>query len=59
MAWAPPKGIVPLQCFGLTEKDLPAISEANPDKFGSYAPGTWIPVQYEKSLLAKNPVQPS
>src|SRR5262249_40285471 len=34
------KGNVLLQFCGLTEKDIPAIAEVNPDKFGSLTPGT-------------------
>jgi NDP-4-keto-2,6-dideoxyhexose 3-C-methyltransferase len=49
------KGNVLLQYCGLTTEDIPAIGEVNPDKFGSYAPGTWIPIQNEKDILAKKP----
>lgn len=49
------KGNVLLQYCGLTTDEMPAIGEVNPDKFGAYAPGTWIPIQNEKDVLAKNP----
>lgn len=49
------KGNVLLQYCGLTEKDIACIGEVNPDKFGSYTPGTWIPIIPESELLAQNP----
>lgn len=49
------KGNVVLQYCGLTEKDIPFIGEVNADKFGCYAPGTWIPIIPEEELLAKQP----
>ena len=49
------KGNVLLQYCGLTAKNLPAIGEVNPDKFGSFAPGSWIPIEDEKQVLAKKP----
>lgn len=49
------KGNVLLQYCGLKPDDLFAIGDVNPDKFGSYAPGTWIPIVSEKELLAQNP----
>ncbi len=38
------KGNVLLQYCGLGEADIFAIGDVNPDKFGSYTPGTWIPI---------------
>lgn len=38
------KGNVVLQFCGLSEKELIAIAEVNPDKFGAYTPGTHIPI---------------
>ena len=38
------KGNVLLQFCGLTEKDIPAIAEVNPDKYGRFTPGTGIPI---------------
>ncbi len=49
------KGNVLLQYCGLTEKDIAFVGEVNPDKFGSYTPGTWIPIISEDELLAKRP----
>src|SRR5258708_20711586 len=49
------KGNVLLQYCGLTGKDIPFIGEVNSDKFGSYTPGTWIPLIPEAELLAMKP----
>jgi hypothetical protein len=49
------KGNVILQYCELSEKDIPFIAEVNPDKFGSYAPGTLIPIISEKEAHAMNP----
>jgi NDP-4-keto-2,6-dideoxyhexose 3-C-methyltransferase len=49
------KGNVLLQYCGLTARDIPFIGEVNSDKFGSYAPGTWIPIIAETELLAMKP----
>lgn len=49
------KGNVLLQYCGITPDDLPVIGEVNPDKFGSFAPGTSIPIQPEDEVLASNP----
>jgi len=49
------KGNVLLQYCGLTRKDIPYIGEVNSDKFGSYTPGTWIPIIPEAELLAMKP----
>ena len=38
------KGNVMLQFCGITEKEVTAIAEVNQDKFGSYTPGTHIPI---------------
>ena len=38
------KGNVILQFCGITESLMPAIAEINVDKFGSYTPGTSIPI---------------
>ncbi len=38
------KGNVILQFCNITEKDIPYIAEVNEDKFGSYTPGTLIPI---------------
>src|SRR5207302_6896679 len=49
------KGNVLLQYCGLTVKEIPYIGEVNSDKFGSYTPGTWIPIIPEAELLAMKP----
>lgn len=49
------KGNVLLQYCGLTGNDIPYIGEVNSDKFGSYTPGTWIPIIPESELLAMKP----
>lgn len=49
------KGNVLLQYYGLTKEDIPYIGEVNSDKFGSYTPGTWIPIIPETELLAMKP----
>ncbi len=49
------KGNVLLQYCGFTEKDLPAVGEVNPDKYGALCPGTWIPIRPERELLAEKP----
>lgn len=49
------KGNVLLQYCGLTGEDIAYIGEVNPDKFGAYTPGTWIPIIPESELLARKP----
>ena len=49
------KGNVLLQYCGLTEKEIAGVGEVNADKFGSYTPGTWIPICSEEELLARKP----
>lgn len=49
------KGNVVLQFCGLTAKDIPAIAEVNPDKFGSFTPGTRIPIVSEADAHAMKP----
>ena len=46
------KGNVTLQTWGITPNDILAIGDVNPDKHGSYAPGTWIPIKDEDMVLA-------
>ena len=46
------KGNVTLQTWGITPTDILAIGDVNPDKHGSYAPGTWIPIKDEDMVLA-------
>ena len=49
------KGNVVLQFCGLTNKDIPAIAEVNPDKFGCFTPGTHIPIISEQEARAMKP----
>ncbi len=49
------KGNVVLQFCGLTAKDIPAIAEVNPEKFGKVTPGTHIPIISEADAKAMKP----
>lgn len=49
------KGNVILQLCGLTVDDIPYFAEVNPDKFGSYTPGTLIPIISEAEARAMQP----
>lgn len=49
------KGNVVLQYCGLTSRDLPAIAEVNPTKFGCVTPGTGIPILPEHQVHAMRP----
>ncbi len=49
------KGNVLLQFCGLSEKEITAIAEVNPDKFGAVTPGTHIPIVAEADARAMNP----
>lgn len=49
------KGNVTLQFCGITAEELPAIAEVNPEKFGSFTPGTRIPIISEEEAKAMNP----
>lgn len=49
------KGNVLLQFCGLTREHLPYIAEVNPDKFGSFTPGSNIPIISEKDARAMKP----
>jgi hypothetical protein len=49
------KGNVLLQYCGLGEKQLPAIVEVNPDKFGAYTPSTKIPIISTEEAAKRNP----
>lgn len=49
------KGNVLLQFCELTTEHIPYIAEVNPDKFGSFTPGTNIPIISEKEALAMKP----
>ena len=49
------KGNVLLQYCDLTTKEVEFVGEVNPEKFGCYTPGTWLPIIPEQELLAKKP----
>lgn len=49
------KGNVVLQYCGFTARDIEAIGDVNPDKFGALTPGTWIPIDGEERVLASSP----
>jgi hypothetical protein len=49
------KGNVLLQFCGLTKEHIPYIAEVNEQKFGSYTPGTNIPIISEQEARAMNP----
>lgn len=49
------KGNVVLQFCGITENEVQAIAEVNPDKFGAYTPGTHIPIISEEEARAMKP----
>jgi len=49
------KGNVLLQFCGLTSKHIPFIAEVNQEKFGSFTPGTHIPIISEAEAKAMNP----
>lgn len=49
------KGNVILQYCGITEKQIKVIGEVNSDKFGSYTPATYIPIDDEAKVKAMRP----
>ncbi len=49
------KGNVILQFCRLTDKEITYIAEVNEDKFGSYTPGTYIPIIDERQARTMNP----
>lgn len=49
------KGNVLLQYCGFSADDICAIGEVNDDKFGSFTPGSLIPIIPESSLMQQNP----
>lgn len=49
------KGNILLQYCGVTTSDIEAVGEVNPDKFGTFTPGTLLPIVAEDALLASNP----
>lgn len=48
------KGNVLLQYCGLTDQDVIEVGEVNPEKFGAMTPGTWLPINHEADVLARN-----
>ena len=49
------KGNVLLQYYGITKDLISQIGEVNEDKFGSFTPGTLIPLVSESDVLDNNP----
>lgn len=49
------KGNVLLQFCGLTDQDIMCVAEVNPEKFGSFTPGTLIPILSEAEVRAMKP----
>jgi hypothetical protein len=49
------KGNVILQYCGITESHIDKIGEVNADKFGSYTPGSLIPIVPQEEVLAMRP----
>ena len=49
------KGNVVLQYCGFGPSDIEMIGDVNPDKFGSYTPGSWIPIRSEAEVLDSQP----
>jgi NDP-4-keto-2,6-dideoxyhexose 3-C-methyltransferase len=49
------KGNVVLQYCCFSAKDIEAVAEVNPDKFGCFTPGSLIPIVDEQQLLVDEP----
>lgn len=45
------KGNVTLQTWEVGPDDIEVIGDVNPDKDGSYTPGTWIPIKNEQDII--------
>lgn len=45
------KGNVTLQTWQLTNHDIEVVGDVNPDKDGSFTPGSWIPIKSEDSVI--------
>jgi hypothetical protein len=45
------KGNVTLQTWKITPEDILVVGDVNPDKDGSFTPGTWIPIKLEDSVI--------
>ena len=49
------KGNVVLQTSGIGRDLLGVVGDVNPDKFGRFLPGTYIPITSEKAVLEQSP----
>lgn len=49
------KGNTVLQYCDFTDKEITAIAEVNPDKFGAFTPATHIPILSEEDCKKQNP----
>jgi len=49
------KGNVILQYCGFGPADIEMIGDINSDKFGSFTPGSWIPIRSETEVLDSQP----
>lgn len=49
------KGNVLLQYCGFTSSDIESVGDVNPDKFGSFTPGTCLPIMNEDEVLDSQP----
>jgi len=49
------KGNVLLQYCGIDENLVKYVAEVNPEKFGAYTPGSWLPIQPEQLLIESKP----
>jgi len=49
------KGNVLLQYSNITDRHIKVIGEVNPDKYGSFTPGTLIPIDDEQTVKAMKP----
>ena len=47
------KGNVLLQYCGVDARQIEAVGEVNPDKFGAFTPGTWLPILPEAEVLSE------
>lgn len=45
------KGNVTLQTWNVIPNDIQVVGDVNPDKDGSFTPGTWIPIKSENSVI--------
>ena len=45
------KGNVTLQTWQVNPRDIQVVGDVNPDKDGSFTPGTWIPIKSEDNVM--------